>query len=88
MRDSAGAEQIGLALMKPLFGTGESSKEKPLGRAAERRLFWTRASLFYEHLWPRAWPLVGLLLVFAGLAWFDVWHLVPGYIHGVLLIIP
>jgi len=70
-------------LKKPLKRTGT----KPgLGAATERRLAFARAALLYERMWPRALPLLGLLLLFLGLAWFDVFRGMPGYAHGLLLV--
>ena len=74
-------------MLKPLkFRRTGTPSAGVFGRAAEHRVQLARAALFYERLWPRAWPLIGLVLVFLGIAWFDLWRFVPGYVHGLLLL--
>ena len=74
---SAGADETRFGVVKPLKSKRpKESAARPFGPEAEHRLHLARAALFYEALWPRAWPLIGLILIFLGLAWFDAWRLV------------
>ena len=49
------------------------------------RLRLARAALFWERLWPAAWPALCVLGIFAVLALFDLLPLLPGMVHAALL---
>lgn len=49
------------------------------------RLSAARATLFWEALWPRLWPAVAVLGVFAALVLFDVLPALPPWVHLALL---
>jgi uncharacterized protein (TIGR02302 family) len=61
-------------------------RQSGLSPMAERRVLLARGALFYERIWPRVWLPAIIALVFCALAWFDFWHLLPGYVHGLLLL--
>src|SRR5438445_399509 len=55
------------------------------GRLLPARLRLARAALFWERLWPAAWPALCVLGVFAVLVLFDLLPLLPGPIHAAVL---
>lgn len=52
-----------------------------------RRLMLARLALLWEALWPNLWPILGVAGVFAALALFDVLPLLPGWLHGLVLLV-
>lgn len=57
--------------------------EPPLSAdpALARRLRLAQAAILWERLWPRLAPALGVAGLFLVLALFDVWALVPGWLH-------
>src|SRR3954464_10098030 len=55
------------------------------GRLLPARLRLARAALFWERLWPAAWPALCVLGIFAVLALFDLLPLLPGAVHAAVL---
>ena len=51
----------------------------------ERRLALARAALFWERLWPAAWPAVGVAGTFLALALLDPWDYVSPWLHAAVL---
>ncbi len=45
-----------------------------------------RANLFWESLWPALWPAMGIAGLFVAAALFDVFGLLPGWLHLLLVI--
>lgn len=43
------------------------------------------AAVFWERLWPRAWPILGIAGVFASVALLDVLPLLPPAVHALVL---
>ena len=61
---------------KPALLSGEALARRLAGRrAAARRVLW------FERLWPAAWPAVGLAGAWIALALFDVPAILPAYWH-------
>ena len=54
-------------------------------RLLAMRLRLARAALFWERLWPAAWPALCVVGIFAVLALFDLLPLLPGMVHAALL---
>lgn len=46
----------------------------------------SRAAVVWESVWPRAWPVLGVLGAFFGLAMFDVLPALPYWLHGTVLL--
>ena len=44
-----------------------------------------RATLYWEHLWPRLWPVVGIAGLFLGLALMDLLPHLPFWLHVLVL---
>ncbi|HEX6441141.1 MAG TPA: DUF4175 family protein, partial [Stellaceae bacterium] len=55
------------------------------GRLLALRLRLARAAIWWERLWPAAWPALCVLGIFAALALFDLLTLLPGWLHAALL---
>jgi uncharacterized protein (TIGR02302 family) len=51
-----------------------------------RVLSLARLALFWEMLWPSAWPALGVVGLFAALACFGVFTVLPGWLHVLSLI--
>ncbi len=51
-----------------------------------RTLRLARLALFWEKLWPAAWPAVGVVGLFAALAFVGLFALLPGWLHLLLLL--
>ena len=51
-----------------------------------RTLRLARLALFWEKLWPAAWPAVGVVGLFAALAFVGFFALLPGWLHLLLLL--
>jgi uncharacterized protein (TIGR02302 family) len=49
------------------------------------RLRLARAAIWWERLWPAAWPALCVLGIFALLALFDLLTLLPGWLHAAVL---
>src|SRR5947207_6587646 len=54
-------------------------------RLLAMRLRLARAALFWERLWPAAWPALCVVGIFAVLALFDLLPLLLGMVHAALL---
>jgi len=54
-------------------------------RRVERLLWMAGASLTWERLWPRAWPVIGVAGVFAAVAFLDLLPMLPGWLHSIVL---
>lgn len=53
-----------------------------------RRLLWLAgASLTWERLWPRAWPVIGVVGVFLAVALMDLLPMLPGWLHSLVLVV-
>lgn len=64
---------------------------RPLTATAWRRRYrllleLSRAAVVWENVWPRAWPVLGVLGLFFGLAMFDVLPVLPYWVHGAVLL--
>lgn len=55
-------------------------------RLVARRLFLSRAALAWERLWPALWPMLAVAGAFLVLALFDLPSLLPGIVHGAVLV--
>ena len=55
-------------------------------RLLGRRLFWSRAALAWEILWPALWPLLGIAGLFVAFALLDLPNLLPGAVHAAILV--
>ncbi|MEE8274747.1 MAG: TIGR02302 family protein [Alphaproteobacteria bacterium] len=58
-----------------------------LAAAARRRLWLARAALLWERLWPALWPAVFVAGLFLAASLFDLWALLPGWLHAALLVL-
>jgi uncharacterized protein (TIGR02302 family) len=56
------------------------------GRGLTRRLVLARMALLWEALWPLAWPIPTLAVLFVAVALFDVLPLLPGWLHAGVLV--
>jgi len=54
-------------------------------RRIDRLVWLAGASLTWERLWPRAWPVIGVAGVFAAVALMDLLPMLPGWLHAVAL---
>jgi len=54
-------------------------------RRYRQLLFYSRIALFWEMLWPKLWPAAAILGVFVSLALLDVFLLLPGWLHALVL---
>ncbi len=50
-----------------------------------QRLRLARLALWWETIWPLAWPLPALAALFSALALFDLLPMLPGWLHGLTL---
>jgi uncharacterized protein (TIGR02302 family) len=41
--------------------------------------------LFWERLWPRLWPVASVLAIFSALSLLDIFPLLPGWLHSLVL---
>lgn len=55
------------------------------GRTIAQALRWATASMVIERVWPRAWPVVGVVFVFLGLALTGLMTVLPGPVHAFVL---
>ncbi|MEO0730367.1 MAG: TIGR02302 family protein, partial [Pseudomonadota bacterium] len=51
----------------------------------DRKIARTRRRLFFERMWPRVWFILGPVLIFLGLSFFDVWPMLPVLAHQIVL---
>jgi uncharacterized protein (TIGR02302 family) len=51
------------------------------------RLRLAQAALGWERVWPALWPVTALLMLFAAAASFDLLPALPGWLHGLLLLV-
>ena len=58
-----------------------------LGLGARLRIRLARFVLFWEVLWPRVWPALGVLLIFAAMALSDLLPELPGVLHALILVV-
>jgi uncharacterized protein (TIGR02302 family) len=63
-------------------------KDLPRGLATRlgRSLVLARAALWWERIWPALWPLAGTVGLFLALALLDFLPVLPGWLHGAILI--
>ncbi|MBM3564784.1 MAG: DUF4175 domain-containing protein, partial [Alphaproteobacteria bacterium] len=45
-----------------------------------------RAAVGWERLWPRLWPAAAIGAAFSGVALLDLLPLLPGWLHGSILV--
>ncbi|HBC06087.1 MAG TPA: TIGR02302 family protein [Rhodospirillaceae bacterium] len=45
-----------------------------------------RAVVFFEKIWPLAWPVLTVIALFVGLALLDILPLLPPWLHGIVLV--
>ncbi len=57
-------------------------KGRRSGRLLDARLRLARAALWWERVWPAAWPALSVAVVFAVLALFDLLPVLPGAAHA------
>lgn len=64
------------------------SIESPTGspKQIERHILLARLAILWERVWPRLWPVSGILVAFAGLAALGFFTWTPGLLHALLLI--
>ncbi len=62
-------------------------KPRALARAMRRRLWLAKLALVWEHLWPAIWPAAAVAGMFLVATLFDLWRLVPGWLHAGALIL-
>jgi uncharacterized protein (TIGR02302 family) len=70
--------------------TPDKGVNRTLSRLAGRlapRLFGARLVLFWEQLWPAMLPALTLAGVFLALALFDILPALPGWLHGLVLVL-
>ncbi len=60
-------------------------QQRSVARGFARRLHLARLALFWERLWPAAWPAVAVAGFFVVLALFDILPLLPGFLHALVL---
>jgi uncharacterized protein (TIGR02302 family) len=51
-----------------------------------RSLVLARAALWWERIWPAIWPLTGIAGLFLALALLDILPVLPGWLHGAILL--
>jgi len=61
-------------------------RDRATQRRVGRKLWLARAALWWERVWPAAWPLVGAAGAFLVLALFDVLPNLPGWLHAFVLL--
>ncbi len=54
-------------------------------RNFERKVGLSRAALFFEHLWPRLWLVIGVLALFLLVSLAGLWSWLPPTVHTVVL---
>src|SRR5882762_927797 len=62
-------------------------KAAPEHAAPSVRLALARLAILWEQLWPAVWPALALALAFVILALFDLFRLLPGWLHLILLVL-
>lgn len=62
--------------------TASNSPPPGLGR----RIAQARLNIAWETIWPAIWPALGVAGTFAGLAFLDFFAVLPGWLHGLLLV--
>ena len=62
--------------------TASNSPPPGLGR----RIAQARFNIAWETIWPAIWPALGVAGTFAGLAFLDFFAVLPGWLHGLLLV--
>jgi len=62
-------------------------KPRALARAMRRRLWLAKLALTWERLWPAIWPAAAVAGMFLVATLFDLWRLVPGWLHASALIL-
>jgi len=62
------------------------SQDATPDRLLGRRLFWSRAALAWEILWPALWPPLGIAGLFVAFALLDLPNLLPGAVHAAVLV--
>ena len=50
------------------------------------RLVLARLALFWEHAWPKLWPLAGITSLFLVFALLDLFPVLPGSLHATILV--
>lgn len=65
----------------------DATETPGLGPGLGRRLFGARLALFWEQLWPALLPALTLAGIFLALALFDILPVLPGWLHGLVLIL-
>ncbi|MFP6745047.1 MAG: TIGR02302 family protein [Alphaproteobacteria bacterium] len=60
---------------------------RALARAVRRRLWLAKLVLTWERLWPALWPAAGVAGLFLVATLFDLWRLVPGWLHMLSLVL-
>ncbi|MEK9965397.1 MAG: TIGR02302 family protein [Rhodospirillaceae bacterium] len=65
------------------FGPDIGKPRRPAHLGLHRAI--ARLSLFWESAWPALWPAAGIALLFLTLALLDVFPLLPGWFHGLIL---
>jgi len=82
----------GFGAARPALWPVESSAEAAAAAAAQNgapaaRLKAARRILLFERCWRRFTPLLLVILAFAACAWLNIFTLLPGFLHGLLLLI-
>ena len=50
------------------------------------RLVLSSLALFWEHAWPKLWPLAGITSLFLVFALLDLFPVLPGSLHATILV--
>lgn len=72
---------------KPVKAAKKSPAKSKEIAGLRRRLGLARLALFWEAAWPALWPILGVGLLFAALALFDVLPALPGWAHLIVLLL-
>ena len=65
---------------------GSQSKSTDVPRRLRRLLSLARAALWWEDFWPAVWPMLAISGLFLGLAFLDLLPVLPGWLHGLILL--
>src|SRR6476620_81170 len=64
---------------------GVRASATPIERTFERKVRLGKWALFFEHLWPRAWLVLGLAGLFIGVSLAGLWPRLPELTHKIVL---
>jgi uncharacterized protein (TIGR02302 family) len=70
-----------------MASTTDSGGDPRQAPGFRQRLLAARAFVWFERLWPAAWPAVAVLGVFAAASLFGLWYGLPRPLHALLLLL-